>query len=84
LGSVFFIPDRAGVIEHAAAQSLTYRRGVYTLALTRSRYATLSAARLAGLLVSAAGWDSVGTVRAMDVDVPIGAQPPARTSGERK
>jgi DsbC/DsbD-like thiol-disulfide interchange protein len=84
LAGVLFYPARAGVIEHAAAQPLTFNGGSYTLALAKSPYGSGPATRLAGLLVSASGWDSAGTIRAMDVDVSVATQPPTRNSGERK
>jgi DsbC/DsbD-like thiol-disulfide interchange protein len=84
LSGVLFFAAGRGVIEHGAAQPLASSRGSYTLALTKSPYATGPASRLAGLLVSATGWDSAGAVRAIEVDVPVGAQPPTRTSRERR
>ena len=73
IDGVLFFPDSGAVIEHAAAQSLAHDGAAYTLALTTSPYATRKAARLTGLLVSRSGWDPAGTVKAIEVDAPIGA-----------
>ena len=73
-GDVLFFAADAGVIDHAAAQPLTRVGGSYRLALTASRYALKHPARLTGLLVSPAGWDASGAVRALVVDVPVGGR----------
>jgi DsbC/DsbD-like thiol-disulfide interchange protein len=72
VGDVQFFAADAGVIDHAAPQPLRRVGTSYRLALTASRYAARRPARLTGLLVSPAGWDASGTVRAVEVDVPIG------------
>ena len=73
MDGVLFFPASSGVIEHAAAQPLVRDGARFTLALTRSEYATTPAARLAGLLVSPAGWDSAGTLMGIEIDVLVDA-----------
>lgn len=73
MDSVLFLSAGGGVIRHAATQQSTAASGGYTLALTRSEYATAAATHLEGLLVSSSGWDSAGLVRAIDIIVPVAA-----------
>ena len=71
--SVLFLAATGGVIQHAAAQPSTAASEGYTLALTRSEYATAAATHLEGLLVSSSGWDAAGVVRAIEIKVPVAA-----------
>ena len=71
LSEVQFFAGEGGVIEHASPQPVERADGEYRLAIERSAYATESAGRLEGLLISPSGWDPEGEVTAMVVDLPV-------------
>ena len=73
LEDTHFYPLEGSIVDPGAPQPVTKSGDTYTIALQQSEYAQESTERLRGVLVAPAGetWDRDGTVRAMEVDVPV-------------
>lgn len=74
--NVFFFPFDQGIIENASAQALSasagpYDRTAYQLRIELSRVGGARPSRLAGVLVSASGWNGDGKPGAIEIDIPV-------------
>jgi len=70
-GDVFFFPDKEGVVDHSADQSVSRDDRGLVLELRRSKFSPRPPSRLRGVLRSSGGWDLNGRVRALLLDVPL-------------
>lgn len=69
-GATFFAANE-GMIDHSAAQETAQTGGDLSIRLARSPYASAPAERLQGVVYTPSGWDGEGTIRAMEIDLPV-------------
>jgi thiol:disulfide interchange protein len=75
---LYFYPERADVIDHAAEQVLTAGEDVRVLAIKKSSLQTKPLTSISGILVNQNGWENKSEPQALLVDANIsGAVPPA-------
>ena len=63
--------DTAGLVDYAAAQTVTEENGALVLTLAVAKDAPADAKRLAGVLVSANGWDPMNPAHGATFDVEL-------------
>lgn len=66
-----FFAAEENMIDHSKPQSVRREGNTMVIELQRSSYATEAISALRGVLVSPAGWDRDGTIRAVVIDLPV-------------
>lgn len=73
-GAVWFFPYEEGVVDHSAEQMLSSNAGSLELRVPISPFAEGVPERIIGVLLAEDGWSPDGSIRSLEVELPVPAQ----------